>query len=133
MNTIAIIHASEKLYTATKRAAVSDDRDARHIEIVERFRRLATTLGKVATQFRTPDWMSVHERVVHLHTEAVQADERRMATFSHAGSEAALVTSLHALAATLGFILHPVDADIGAADLDDETAMAAVENRQAAE
>lgn len=132
MNTPAIIHASEKLYTVTKRAAVSDDRDARHIEIVERFKRLATTLGKVATQFRTPDWMAVHEAVVHLHTEAVQADERRQATFAHVGSEAALVTSLHSLAAALGFVL--ADAATAAEDAaNDDAAAAAVEHREAAE
>ena len=126
MNTNAIIHASEKLYTVTKRAAVSDDRDARHIEIVERFKRLGTTLGKIAVPSDRPDWLKVHENVAMLHTAAVVADERRQATFTHAGSEAALVTSLHALAAVLGFTL--ADAGVAAEDaVNDDAAMAAVE------
>jgi hypothetical protein len=138
MNTPAIIFQAERLYTLTKRAAVSDDRDARRAEIVERFQRLATILGKIATKFREPEWMNVHERVVFLHTEAVQADERRQATFVHAGSEMALLTALHALAAALGFVLHDVDADTGSADAEadeahDDAAMASVEHREAAE
>lgn len=129
MNTTAIIHACEKLYTVTKRAAVSDDADARRIEIVERFKRLATTLGKVASPFDRPNWMKVHEAVVHLHTEAVQADERRQATFAHAGSEAALVTSLHALAAVLGFTLADADAAVSD-DAYDDAARSRVEGEQ---
>jgi predicted NAD-dependent protein-ADP-ribosyltransferase YbiA (DUF1768 family) len=132
MQTAPVIHACEKLYTLTKRAAVSDDRDARRAEVIARFEIMATVLGKIATRFRAPDWMRVHEAVVHCHTEAVQADERRQATFAHAGSEAALVTSMHALAAVLGFTL--ADAATAAEDAaNDDAAAAAVENRQAAE
>lgn len=125
MNALTIIRTTERLYTLTKRAAVSDDRDTRRADIVARFRDMCTALGKIAMPKLSRDWMAVHEAVVHLHTEAVQADERRMATFAHAGSEAALVTSLHALAAVLGFTL--ADAATAA---EDDAAQAAVEGEK---
>lgn len=132
MRTRLIIRATEKLYTLTKRAAVSERYQDHRERALVVFEDLATNLGKIATRIGAPDWLMVMEKVHFLHTEAVQAEERRSGTFTHIGSETALVTSLHALAAVLGYAL----ADIEAA-ADDDAALAAVEGgepvREAAE
>jgi hypothetical protein len=107
VNTKAIIRATERMLTLAKRAAVSEDRDTRRAELVAVFSRLATDMGKVITTFRAVNWENVGlQTAIHaLHTEAVQADERRCGTFTHLGSETAVLTNLHALAAVLGFVL----------------------------
>jgi hypothetical protein len=111
LNTRTIIRATERMLTLAKRAAVSEDRDTRRAELVAVFSRLATDMGKVITAFRAVNWENVGlQTAIHaLHTEAVQADERRCGTFTHLGSETAVLTNLHALAATLGFILSDAD------------------------
>jgi len=129
MNALTIIRTTERLYTITKRAAVSDDRDTRRAEIVARFKDMCTALGKIASPKLSRDWVAVHDAVVLLHTEAVQADERRQATFAHAGSEAALVTSLYALASALGFVV----SDAATAAQDDDGADRIEQHREAAE
>lgn len=139
MNTAIIIRHCEKLWTLTKRPGLSDDRDARRADIVAQFEAMCTDLGKIATKLIGRDWDHVHERVHFLHTEAVWAEERRVGTFTQVGSETALVTSLHSLAAVMGFTLADAATAATAAEdgaireRDDRAAMAAVEHREAAE
>lgn len=125
LDTTKIIAATEKLYTLTKRAAVSDCRDVRRDEVLGRFRLLATDLSKLVDAIGRPDWETAHEAVVNLHTAACVAEERRLAPFTHLGSETAVLTNLHALAAILGFALS--DAATARVDPDDIDAMTAVE------
>ena len=105
MNTQAIIRCTERLYTLVKRASVSTNRDDHREAIMARFSDLASDLGKLVTVMGRPDWQRVHLQLVDLHSAAVHADEARTGTFAHIGSETALLTSLHAFAATLGFTL----------------------------
>jgi hypothetical protein len=107
LDTKTIIRATERMLTLAKRAAVSDDRDTRRAELVAVFSRLSADLGKVVTTYRAVNWENVGlQTAIHaLHTEAVQADERHCGTFTHLGSETAVLTNLRALAATLGFVL----------------------------
>ena len=125
LDTAKIIHATEKLYTLTKRSAVSDCRDIRRDEVLGRFRLMATELGNLVDSVARPDWEMAHEAVVHLHTAACMAEERRLAPFTHLGSETAVLTNLHALAAILGFALS--DAATARVDGDDIDAMSSVE------
>lgn len=116
MNLSDIISATEAMLTLAKRAAVSDDIDARRAELLQRFDAMATDLGKIALRFKPTDWENVQLQVaIHaLHTEAIHADERRSGTFAHLGSETAVLTNLCRLAAVLGYTLEdaataPVD------------------------
>lgn len=129
MNTTAIITASERMLTLSKRAIVSDDRDTRRNAILGVFGKLATDMGKIAVSIGTPNWGGVVMAAYDLHTEACNADERRCGTFAHAPSEMALVGTLHGFAAVLGFTL--ADAATADIDHDDEAAQEAVEMRAA--
>lgn len=132
MNTTKIIHATEKLDTICIRLARPADQDARRAELIEAFKAMCTDIGKIATEFRRPDWHHLQVRMHDLRWAAAQADEARVATFAQVGTEAALVTSLHSFAAVLGFVL--ADAATAPVDgFDDDAAMAAVEHREAAE
>src|SRR5690606_38562101 len=103
LNTATIITTSERMLTLAKRAIVSDDRDTRREEIIATFEGLATDLGKLACRRIHPtNWGGVVMAAYDLHSEAVNADERRSGTFAHLGSETALLTSLHAFSAVLG-------------------------------
>lgn len=121
MNTQAIITASERMLTLTKRAAVSDDADARREQIKSDFLRLATELGLIALWFRPPTWTAWPVVIECLHTEAAQADERRFGTFAHAPSEMALLTTIRAAGMVLGFTL--ADAATALDEPEDEAAM----------
>lgn len=120
MNTQAIITASERMLTLTRRAAVSDDADARRDQIKADFLRLATELGLIAQWFRPPTWTAWPVAIECLHTEAAQADERRSGTFAHAPSEMALMTTLRAAGMVLGFTL--ADAATALDEPEDEAA-----------
>tara|TARA_R110000851_G_C13100092_1_gene568105 strand:+ start:6598 stop:7005 length:408 start_codon:yes stop_codon:yes gene_type:complete len=128
MNHTQIIAHAERLYTISKRVAVSDDAQARRDDLVVEFGSLATEIGKIAQRRWKPDWTRVQMAIVDLHSAAVYADERRSGTFVRLGDETVLVTSLAALAACLGFVLD--DAATAPTDEHDEAAMAAVEMRQ---
>lgn len=131
MNTTRIIQSTERLYTLIKRAAISTNRDDHRDAILGEFEAMCAALGKTVTRFKPTDWQRVHLNLVDLHSAAVHADEFRSGSFAHFGSEASLLTSLHAFAAVLGFML----ADAGPAPihetiLDDHAAMAAVEGHE---
>jgi hypothetical protein len=130
MNTTCIIRHTERLDTIAIRLAYTHDRDARRDELIDAFKAMCTDIGKLATQFRRADWNYIQTRVSELRWNAVKADEARVATFAQVGTEAALVTSLHAFAAVLGFTL--ADAATASDDTtnpDDETARDAVEGQ----
>jgi len=111
LDTTKIIRATERMLTITLRMAVTDDMDGRRKELIAAFEAMATDLGKIASSEWHPatNVAHVHDAVRRLHTEAVQADERRCGTFTHLGSKTAVLTHLHALAAHLGFILSEAD------------------------
>lgn len=125
LSTAPIISATEKLYTLVKRAQVSTHRDDHRDAIIETFKALCTDLGKLAVEFRRPDWMRAHIAIVDLHSAAISDEEARCGTFTLIGAELALVTSLHSLAANLGFLLE--DAATAPVHADDDAARAAVE------
>jgi hypothetical protein len=131
MNTRRIIRASERIMTLAKRAIVSDDQDTRRDQILSCFCNLASDLDKMVDVAGRPNWGGVVMASYDLHTAACNAEERRSGTFAHAGSEMALVGSLHAFAAVLGFTLS--DAGTAPTDTEDEAAQMAVEQRMAAE
>lgn len=112
LNTTKIIRATERMLTITLRMAVTDDMDGRRKELIAAFEAMATDLGKLASIEWRPatNVAHIHDAVRRLHTEAVQADERRSGTFAHLGSETAVLTHLFALAAVLGFTLFDADA-----------------------
>lgn len=118
LNTRTIISATERMLTITLRMAVTDDMDGRRKDLIAAFEAMATDLGKLASSEWPPatNVAHIHEAVQRLHTEAVQADERRCGTFTHLGSETAVLTNLHALAATLGFTL----SDAATADIPED-------------
>ena len=121
LNTRTIISATERMLTITLRMAVTDDMDGRRKDLIAAFETMATDLGKIASSEWHPatNVAHIHDAVRKLHTEAVQADERRCGTFTHLGSETAVLTNLHALAAVLGFVL----SDAATADIpEDESA-----------
>lgn len=105
LNTRTIISATERMLTLTRRAAVSDEAHNRHDEIVAAFLDMATECGLFAERIDRPDWVRWNPKLIALHTEASQAEERRCGTFAHAPSEMALLTSLRAAAMVLGFTL----------------------------
>lgn len=105
LDTDKIIHACEKLYTQTKRLTYTDDRDGCREQIVDTFKAMATDLGKLAVPDLLQDWSRVHLASMDLHSAAIQAEAARAGTFKHVGCEAALLQSLIAFAAVLGFIL----------------------------
>lgn len=132
MNAATIISASERMLTLAKRAIVSDDRDTLRNAILGVFGKMATDIGKMAVSTHPTNWGGVVMAAYDLHTEACNAEERRCGTFAHAPSEMALVGSLHAFAAVLGFEL--ADAATAPADeIEDDAAMAHVEMWAAAE
>lgn len=108
LDTTKIIRACEKMRTLTMRAAISADRDTHRDAILETFGQLATDLDKIATSFRPAEW-GIELAVGNLHSAAVYAEETSSETFAPIGGQAALVTSLHAFAATLGFVLSDAD------------------------
>jgi len=131
MNTARIIQSTERLYTLIKRAAISTNRDDHRDAILGEFEAMCATLGKTASRFKPTDWQRVHLNLVDLHSAAVHADEFRSGSFAHIGSEASLLTSLHAFAAVLGFVLADADpSPIHETYLDDHAAMAAVEGHE---
>lgn len=132
MNTAAIITASERMLTLSKRAAISNEPDTSRNALLSTFGKMATDIGKIASSFRAPNWSNIdlQSAIYRLHTEAVHADEHRSGTFVHVPSEMALVTALHGLSACLGFVVS--DAATAQTDEHDEAAMAAVEMRQEA-
>lgn len=126
MNTTIIVAATERLETICHRLARPSDQARLRQELVAGFERLATDLGKLCEPCGRPEWQDVSEAMTKLRWDAVMADESRASTFSHLGTEAALIASLHAFAAVLGFTL----ADAATARPDDEDAMRAVEGTQ---
>lgn len=114
MNPAPLIRHTERLDTIAIRLAYTHDRDARRAELIDAFRAMCTDIGKLATPFGPADWGTVQARVSELRWNAIKADEARCATFAHVGSEMALLTSLHAFAAVLGFVL----ADAATAELE---------------
>jgi hypothetical protein len=109
LDTTKITHACEKMLTLTRRAAVSDDAHTRHEQIIAKFLAMATECEMVAERIDAPDWVRWNPKLIALHTEAAQAEERRCGTFAHAPSEMALLTTLRAAAMVLGFILSDAD------------------------
>lgn len=119
LDTQKIIHACERMWTASKRVQFAALRDDHRINLVCTFKVLATDLGKIATQTGRPDWMRVQIAVTDLHSNAIADEEARAGTFTQIGAELRLATSLHALAANLGFTLE----DAATADIpEDESA-----------
>lgn len=121
LDTTKIIRATERMMTAVTRCAVTEERTERRQSVVNLFCMLATDLGKIASPLPRTFWEehTAFYAVQKLHTEAVQADERRSGTFTHLGSETAVLTNLCALAAVLGFTL----SDAATADIpEDESA-----------
>ena len=130
MNAARIITTSERIMTLAKRAIVSDDRDTRRKAIVIEFEAMATDLGKIASPADRPNWGGVVMASYDLHTAAVEADERRCSTFTHLGSEMALVGKLSVFAAVLGFQIEDAATAPIPAPVDDTDAMCAVEGHE---
>lgn len=126
LDTAKIIHACERMWTASKRVQFAALRDDHRDHLMATFKALCTDLGKLATQTRTPDWFRVQIAVTDLHSNAIADEEARAGTFTQIGAELRLATSLHALADNLGFTLE----DAATARPDDENAMRAVEGTQ---
>lgn len=124
MNTAILIRDTERLETICIRLERTSDQERRRKELVFAFEKMATDLGKLAIPYSRPDWGKTHSAVSRLRWAAVQADESRIDTFTHVGAETALVTSLHSLAAALGFILEEA-----AGAIHDAKTMVAVEGR----
>lgn len=128
MNHAQLIRHTERLDTIAIRLAYTHDRDARRADLIEAFKVMCTDIGKLATRFRPAEWATMQTHMSELRWNAVKADEARSATFAHVGAEAALLTSLHAFAAVLGFVL--ADAATAAGEPEDMEAMSAVEGGQ---
>lgn len=132
MNTALIIRHTERLDTICIRLARPADQEQRRKDLVAAFEKMATELGKIVSPCGRPDWRHLQQTMHNLRWAAVQADEGRISTFAHVGAEMALLTSLRAFAAVLGFTL--ADAATAPADeIEDDAAMAHVEHREAAE
>ena len=105
MSQVSLIRHTERLDTIAIRLVYTHDRDTRRAELIDAFKVMCTDIGKLATQFRPPEWDAVQTRMSELHWNSVKADEARCASFAHVGAEMALLTSLHGFAAVLGFVL----------------------------
>lgn len=123
LDTTKIIHACEKMWTYSKRVQFAHLRDDHRMKLLNTFEVLATDLGKIVTRFGKPDWLRVQIAVTDLHSAAISDEEARAGTFHLIGSEMALVTSLHGLAANLGCTLEDAaTAHVEALNPEDEQA-----------